>query len=125
MRIFNPNTTHLFLLELGQTDEDIKEILKIIENPSNIDYENIYDEGQDQGRQSWLRLDQHVDSLQLGTSKARLFCWPQIPTVEMVRDIFKRLKTVYYMITIKFTRADLTKLRKWNFDLQNLVVTLN
>ena len=74
MRIFNPNTTHLFLLELGQIDEDIKEILKIIENPSNIDYENIYDEGQDQGRQNWLRLDQHVDSLQLRTSKARLFC---------------------------------------------------
>ena len=62
--------------------------------------------------------------VQSRTSKARLFCWPQIPTAEMVRDISKRLKTVYYMITIKFTWADLAKLRKWKFDLQNLAVTL-
>ena len=57
-------------------------MLLIVENPSNIDYENIYDEGQGrpgpaeggpdlegqvQGRQNWLRAgpDRPVDSLEL------------------------------------------------------------
>ena len=43
----------------------------------------------------------------------------------MVRNISKRLNTLYFIITITFTQADLPKLRKWFFDLQNLAVALN
>ena len=66
MHILNTNSTHPFLLVLGQNwRRYLKKYSKLLKIHQNIDYENIYDEGQGQGWQNWLRagLDQPVDSL--------------------------------------------------------------